>query len=182
MPKLRISRFTTRILLGWTILLIVALLTLTFAHVVVPNQVTFHALTLNSFFASLLMGLRIMVLFLVFSTLPMLWPVTLLSFLCLTIGSVALAQLVGVFMQGSFVLSLVYLVFVVTFCGFLYTAVLLTNETIMGNGWGEPGNEKGYLINWLTSLLNTLRRVSLPILVLLLVSSVTLALTNTVNF
>ncbi|GEO74958.1 hypothetical protein FD30_GL002155 [Levilactobacillus namurensis DSM 19117] len=180
MPKLYISRFTTRILTGWCVVLAIILLTLTLSHVVTPNTITLHPFTFNGFLAALLMGLRIIVLFLVFSTLPMRWPVTLLTFLSLTMGIVAISQFVSVLLQGQPLVILLYLVFILAFCGLLYIAIVLTSETIQHNDWGQ--NQKGYLINWGTSLLSSLRRFSLPLLVALVVYSVVLPLTNHVTF
>jgi hypothetical protein len=111
------------------------------------------------------------------------WPVTLLTFLSLTIGIAALSQFIGVVMQGHALVSLSYLAFIAVFCAFLYTAVYLTSETIEGNAWGEPGNtDQRYLVCWLKSLLTNLRRFSVPLLVTLLLFSVLLPLTNHVTF
>ena len=180
---LHISRFTTRLLLLWCLFLAATLIVLAATHQLGANVIAFHALTLDGFLASLLMGLRVIVLFLVFSTLPMRWPVTLLTFLSLTIAMVALSQVISVILQGHLLVSLAYVLFVGAFCAFLFTAIYLVSETINGNTWGDADQQsKSYLLCWLKSLLATLRRLSLPLLVSLLLFSVLLPLTNHVTF
>lgn len=179
MQKLGISRFTSRILIGWCVLLFAILLVLNLAHVSAANPIAFHALTLNGFLASLLMGLRIIVLFLVFSTLPKRWPVTLLAFLSLTMAIVAITQLVSVVLAGNLGVSLLYLVFVASFCGLLYTAIMTTSQTIMHNAWDE---DHKYFISWFQSLMDNIRRYSLPLLGFLLVFSFALSMTYAVTF
>jgi hypothetical protein len=61
MDRLHISRFTTRVLTVWSLLLALTLITLTVTHIVTPNPISFHALSLDGFLASLLMGLRVIV-------------------------------------------------------------------------------------------------------------------------
>ncbi|QMU08262.1 hypothetical protein [Levilactobacillus suantsaii] len=179
MEKLHLSRFTTRILLGWCLLLAVILVVLGSLHAMQPHLITLHALTLDGFLASALMGLRLVVLFLVFSTIPMRWPVTLLSFLSLTIGIVALYQLIPVMFRGPALLALVYLAFVASMLGLLFTAILTTSETITRNDWAKGDS---YFKHWGLALLSSIRDYSLPLLVSLIVFSLSLALTNSVTF
>ncbi|GEO69719.1 hypothetical protein [Levilactobacillus acidifarinae] len=179
MAKLRISRFTTKVLMGWCVLLFVVLLALGFSHLVEPHAITLHALTLNGFLASILMGLRVIVLFLVFSTIPMRWPITLLAFMTLTIGVVATYQFITVVLAGNFLVMFLYLIFVIAFLVLLYTAILMTSETIIHNDWEKGGS---YLKHWGLALLNSIRQYSLPLLISLVISSLALTLTNSVTF
>lgn len=179
MAKLHISRFTTRILMGWCVFLFVILLALGFSHMITPHVISLHALTLDSWLASVLMGLRVIVLFLVFSTIPMRWPITLLSFISLTIAVVAIYQFITVLMTGNFLVMLAYLVFVGAFLALLYTAILMASDIIEHNHWEKGG---GYFKNWGLSLLSNVRQYSLPLLISLVVFSVALPLTNSVTF
>ncbi|MDT6981319.1 hypothetical protein [Levilactobacillus zymae] len=179
MAKLQISRFTTRILIGWCVFLFAILLTLGFSHLLEPHVITLHALTLDGFLASVLMGLRVIVLFLVFSTIPMRWPITLLSFISLTIAIVAVYQFITVVLTGNLLVILAYLVFVGAFLALLYTAILMTSEIINHNHWEQGG---GYLKHWGLSLLANIRQFSLPLLLSLLIFSIALPLTNSVTF
>lgn len=179
MTRLHLSHLVTRLLSVWGIFLFIMLLILNFAHLIQPHPVTLHALTLDGFLASLLMGLRLVVLFLVFSTIPMRWPVTLLSFMSLTISVVAVGQFIVVLFTNSLLVSLAYLVFAASLVALVITTVFAAGETILHNPW-QGGS--GYFKRWGLSLLARLRQYSLPLLLSLLVFSLALPLTNSVTF